>query len=146
MNAAAPPQHAVVIDTNIVLDLLLFADPSTQALRAALDAGALAWLATDAMRGELQRVLDYPAMRTPLSARGLLATDVLQRYDRSARLRPAAPACGVRCSDPHDQPFIDLAVAHRARLLSKDKAVLHLRRRLAPLAVMVAPGFRPSPA
>lgn len=39
---------------------------------------------------------------------------------------PALP----RCSDPDDQKFLELAVAQRAdALLSKDKAVLKLRRR-----------------
>ena len=45
----------------------------------------------------------------------------------------------VRCRDPDDQMFIDLAVAHRAQLLSKDALVLRLARRLRPLGVVVGP-------
>jgi predicted nucleic acid-binding protein len=39
-----------------------------------------------------------------------------------------------RCSDPDDQKFIELAAASGAQgLVSKDRAVLKLRRRCAPL-------------
>ena len=38
-----------------------------------------------------------------------------------------------RCDDPDDQVFIDLALAGEAQwLLSHDKAVLRLRRRMPP--------------
>ena len=36
----------------------------------------------------------------------------------------------VTCSDADDQKFIDLAVAHQALLLSKDQAVISMRKRL----------------
>jgi predicted nucleic acid-binding protein len=42
------------------------------------------------------------------------------------------------CRDTDDQKFIDLAVAQGATLLSKDKHVLALRRKLAALEVAVA--------
>jgi predicted nucleic acid-binding protein len=41
------------------------------------------------------------------------------------------------CKDEDDQQFIDLAVAHQALLLSKDKQVLRLTNRLARLGVAV---------
>ncbi len=135
----------MVIDTNVVLDLLVFADPSTRVLGAALAASQLAWLATPGMRDELQRVLDYPALCAALAARGLKAVEVLASFDRSCAIRPSAPGCGVKCRDPDDQPFIDLAVVHRAVLLSKDKAVLRLHRRMAAMGVVVQPVFRRPP-
>ena len=144
MTDVAPPTQRVVIDTNVVLDLLVFADPSTRALEVALAAGQLAWLATAGMRDELQRVLDYPALCAPLAARSLKAMDVLACFDRSCAIRPIAPGCGVMCRDPDDQPFIDLAAAHRAVLLSKDNAVLRLHRRMALIGVVVQPVFRPT--
>ena len=52
---------AVVIDTNWVLDAWVFADARATALRLAVEAGRVRWLATGAMRAELARVLDYPA-------------------------------------------------------------------------------------
>ncbi|MCW5631206.1 MAG: putative toxin-antitoxin system toxin component, PIN family [Rhodoferax sp.] len=144
MTAGAPPAPVVVIDTNVVLDLLLFADVSTAELQAALRSGECTWLATAAMREELRRVLAYPALVAPMAARGCKADVVLAGFDRASTVCPVPPACPVRCSDPDDQGFIDLAVAHRATLLSKDKAVLRLRRRLAPLAVPVQTRFSPS--
>jgi predicted nucleic acid-binding protein len=42
----------------------------------------------------------------------------------------------VTCRDPDDQKFIDLAVQHRAVLLSKDKAVLCMKKRLLALDVI----------
>lgn len=52
--------EAVVIDSNIVLDLFVFGDALALPLKQALVAGELAWLATPAMREELARVLSYP--------------------------------------------------------------------------------------
>ena len=139
-----PTAQVIVLDTNVVLDLLLFADPSTDVLRAELRSGQRRWIATDAMRAELQRVLDYPAIARALTAHGVQATQLLTRFDTACQLQPEGPACPVRCSDRDDQPFIDLAVAHRALLLSKDKAVLRLRRRLVPLGVSVQSVFTPA--
>lgn len=131
----------VVVDTNVVLDLLVFDDPGARALGQALATGTLCWLATPVMREELQRVLAYPAIRKRPRATPLDDAQVLARYDAlSQRADPPAP-CAVRCADRDDQGFIDLAAAHRAMLLSKDKAVLRLRRRLAPLGVTVQRDF-----
>jgi len=47
----------------------------------------------------------------------------------------------VTCGDPDDQKFIDLAVAHRCTLLSKDFEVLRMRKRLAQLDVRALPGW-----
>ncbi len=144
MTAVAPPAPVVVIDTNIVLDLLLFGDASTADLQAALQSGRCTWLATTAMREELVRVLAYPALAAPMAVRERNADAVLAGFDQASTVCPVPPACPVRCSDPDDQGFIDLAAAHRAMLLSKDKAVLRLRRRLALLAVAVQAEFRSS--
>ena len=44
------------------------------------------------------------------------------------------------CSDPDDQKFLELAAATRAQLLvSKDRALLKLRRRCAPFFQIVTP-------
>ena len=53
-------QPRVVLDTNILLDLWLYDDPATPALREALQTGAVQWLTTTVMREELARVLAYP--------------------------------------------------------------------------------------
>ncbi len=130
---------ALVIDTNIVLDLFVFADVAAMPLRTAMEAGSIDWLATPAMRIELARVLGYPQIVPRLGRCGLTAHDVLASFDRRARLMAVAPKASVTCSDADDQCFIDLAVAHRVPLLSKDRAVLTLRKRLAVLGVAVQP-------
>lgn len=137
----------IVIDTNIVLDLLVFDDPTWVALKAALEAGTLDWIATPSMRVELERVLGYPLIARRLAKDMRAPGEVLACFDAQSRTVDAVPArAPFVCKDPDDQVFIDLAVAHRARLLSKDKLVLALRKRLATLGVVVAPVFAASNA
>ncbi|HET8744226.1 MAG TPA: putative toxin-antitoxin system toxin component, PIN family [Ramlibacter sp.] len=125
----------LVLDTNIVLDLLVFDDPQVQPLFERLRAGELRWLATAAMREELARVLRYPQLAGRVSAQRGSEEAVLADFDRHARLvEPPGPA-SVSCRDPDDQKFIDLAVAHRCTLLSKDREVLRLRKHLQKLDV-----------
>lgn len=133
----------VVIDTNIALDLLLFQDPAASPLRAALEAGRLRWIASPPMAAEFERVLAYPALARQLQARGHSAAALVQAFHRMHATVAEAPRASVRCTDPDDQVFVDLAVAHRALLLSKDHAVLRLRRRLAALGVQTAAALEP---
>ncbi len=126
---------AVVLDTNILLDLWVFDDPPSARLKTALEEGQLDWLATADMRSELARVLAYPQIVLRLAYYQRSAEDVLAAFDRHARVVPPAPKAPVTCSDADDQKFIDLAVAHRATLLSKDKAVISMRKRLQALGI-----------
>lgn len=128
-----------VLDTNIVLDLWVFDDPHTQGLRHALHQGRLHWIATAAMREELRRVLNYPHLVARMAASGRSAPAVLDAFDAQASLRADAPKAPCTCKDADDQKFIDLAVAHRALLLSKDAQVLCMRRRLERLGVALNP-------
>jgi predicted nucleic acid-binding protein len=140
--SAAPAGGAspIVIDTNIVLDLLVFDDPLWVPLRAALAAGELRWLATAAMRDELLRVLGYPLIARRLQKDARQADAVMAAFDAQVHaVADVPPRARFVCKDPDDQIFIDLAVAQTARLLSKDQAVLSMRKRLATLGVAVAP-------
>ncbi|VTU40866.1 putative toxin-antitoxin system toxin component, PIN family [Variovorax sp. PBS-H4] len=129
----------IVIDTNIALDLLVFDDPSCAALLAALQAGELQWIATPAMRDELARVLSYRLVAERLARKGRDAEHVLAAFDRHVQpMQEVPPRALCLCSDPDDQIFVDLAVAQRARLLSKDRALLEMRKQLAALGVEVA--------
>jgi len=135
-----PP--CIVIDTNIVLDLLVFDDPAWAPLRAALDAGEWRWIATAPMRVELARVLGYPLIARRLIKDARTPTSVLAAFDAQVHaIEAQAARAPFVCRDPDDQIFIDLAVAHRAWLLSKDNAVLSMRKRLATLGVVVAAAF-----
>ena len=129
----------VVLDTNIVLDLLLFQDPQVQGLQQALGRRELCWLATAPMREELVQVLSYPHLSLALARRSHSAAALLAQWDTRVTPADVAPFCAVRCRDPDDQMFIDLAVMHRAALLSKDGLVLRLAKRLLPLGVVVGP-------
>ena len=138
-----PPR--VVLDTNILLDLWLYDDPATPALREALHAGAVQWLTTTVMREELARVLAYPHIVQRLARDGKAAEAVLQSFEQHAAWQAVADKAPYTCKDPDDQKFIDLAVAHGATLVSKDKAVLTMRNRLARVGVSVVKVWAPSP-
>jgi predicted nucleic acid-binding protein len=126
----------LVLDTNIVLDLLFFRDPRAQPLDRGLAAGVLRWVATAAMREELARVLDYPKIAPRVRFHRGAAGAVLADFDRHAMLVDTPAKAPVTCGDPDDQKFIDLAVAHRCTLLSKDREVLRMKKRLAGLQVL----------
>ena len=127
----------IVLDTNIVLDAFVFNDPAIAPLKQALDSGELQWMATQAMRDELERVLAYPKIAARLDRQQLTAGGVLDCFDAQARLVGVAAKAPFTCRDADDQKFIDLAVAHKATLLSKDDAVLCMRKRLLSLDVSV---------
>lgn len=113
-------------------------------------ASARLWLATPVMREELARVLTYPHLVRRQALEQRVAEQVLAAYDRSVTLCAVAPKARFTCTDGDDQKFIDLAAAHAGPppltalsvppsvvLVSKDKAVLRLKKRLAGLGVWV---------
>ncbi len=135
--------NALVLDTNIVLDVFVFADEAARPVLPALAEGRWQWVATAAMREELARVLAYPQIVPRLDFYGLDAGDVLDAFDRHAVIVDAPPKAPVTCSDPDDQKFIDLAVARQSLLLSKDRAVLSMKKRLAAWSVPVRSALEP---
>lgn len=126
----------LVIDNNVVLDLLVFADPATSLLKEQLAAGQWRWIATRSMRDELAAVLQYPHLQRVMAGRGVDPAQVLAAVEAGAQWLEPAPKASVTCKDKDDQKFIDLAVQHGAMLLSKDKAVLCMRKRLLALGVI----------
>lgn len=124
-----------VLDTNVVLDLFVFQDPRFAGLAAALRAAPGSWVSTEAMRAEFNAVM----------ARGELARWASRRAAAQAcwrhlpTLAGAAPRCELRCADPDDQMFLDLAaVLPPCWLLTRDAKVLRLRRRAAALGIRIA--------
>ncbi len=134
---AANEVRLLVLDTNIVLDAFVFDESVAQPLKEALRGGSVQWLATPAMRLELARVLAYPKIVVRLAHCQRSAEQVLAQFDEQSQMVATAPQANVTCSDPDDQQFIDLAVAHQATLLSKDRAVLCQAKRLAAFHVQV---------
>jgi len=141
---AKPSAQAWVIDTNIVLDLWLFEDPATIPLRAALQSGAISHLATASMRDELERVLTYPHLVKRMAKSSIQAQDILSRFDEYLLAAEPAAKAACTCKDPDDQKFIDLAVAHAVPLLSKDNAILCMKKRLFQSGVMLNPSEIPA--
>ena len=133
-----------VIDTNIVLDLWLFEDPATVPLRAALQNGLISHLATRSMRDELERVLTYPHIIKRMAKTNIDAQDILNRFDEHHLLAEPAVKAPCTCKDPDDQKFIDLAVAHAVPLLSKDAAILCMKKRLFQSGVLLNPTSIPA--
>lgn len=130
MNAHAP---VFVLDTNVALDWLLFADPRCADLGVAVAAGHLRWVASARMRDEFADVVT----RGLAARRGVEATGLIAVWDRYATLVDPPPAQPLVCTDPDDQVFIDLAVEQCAVLLTRDKALLRLARRALPLGVRI---------
>ena len=135
---AAERVPTLVVDTNIVLDLLVFKDPATAHLLTALQTGRVRWIATQAMRDELERVLGYPKLAARIAFHQCSPASVLAAMDALCQRVEPAPKAPVTCPDADDQTFIDLACAHRAALFSKDHHITHMRKRLAALGVGIS--------
>ena len=119
----------VVLDTNATLDWLVFRNGHMAPVAAAVQSGSVRWIASAAMRQELAHMLHHSSLARwhpdPAQALGM--------FDSVACLvepPQASPLPDLRCADPDDQIFIDLALAQQAHwLLSHDRAVLKLARR-----------------
>ncbi|APA85280.1 putative toxin-antitoxin system toxin component, PIN family [Paraburkholderia sprentiae WSM5005] len=126
----------VVLDSNVWIDILVFDDPHTRPIAAALESGALAALIDARCLAELTYVLDYPqfAQRNVDKAAALAVVARLAQL-----LEPPAPAESAsdarplpQCKDRDDQKFLELAHSAKADwLVSKDRALLKLAKRIA---------------
>ena len=128
---ALPAQgEPVVIDTNIVLDILVFADAAAAPLRQALADGKFQWLATQAMRDELERVLAYPQIVARLAFYRLTVEEVLSAFDATVRLCDAPGKSALTCRVADDQKFIDLSITHKSLLLIKVRHIMSMIKRI----------------
>jgi predicted nucleic acid-binding protein len=127
---------SAVLDTQVVLDWLVFRDPGVAPLAEAVESGAIRWLASAAMRAEFEHVLDRGVGAAWHPDRAVIA-NTWGRHARPAEPGPL-PAQGLHCTDRDDQMFIDLALTTRANwLVSRDKALLRLARRARPGGLIV---------
>ena len=92
------PQIAV-LDTNVVLDWLLFGNPQCAVLQQALTTSALRWVATAEMRNELRHVLAHGRLNRWHPDLPLLDL----QWDKYCVEMPAPPpashATRLRCTD-----------------------------------------------
>lgn len=120
----------IVLDTNVWLDVLVFADPRCAALRSALEKRQVRPLLREDCHAEWLRVLTYPALRLDRDRRAALADSqrTLCEWIVVDRMPPTPPL--PRCRDPDDQKFLQLAWQGAADyLLSRDRALLELDSR-----------------
>lgn len=133
----------LVLDTNVWLDWLVFAEPSVLPIRDAV-AGFRAVVYIDALcEAELERVLAYDLGKHSIAAAAQAACLAVCRRVTSRIEAPAPEAQQVRlplCRDPDDQKFLEAALAAKADfLVTKDQALLELARRVSPFGI-VTPG------
>lgn len=126
----------VVIDTQVLLDWLVFANGQVARWTSAVTAGEVGWIACPAMRTEFAHMVTHPRFLrwAPQSERALAV------FDRYAVMLadPSNSHPRLRCRDADDQVFLDLALEHRAGwLLTRDKALLALARRARPLGLEI---------
>jgi putative PIN family toxin of toxin-antitoxin system len=128
LSTQAQEAARVVLDTNVLLDLLVFKDARSQGLHQALRLGQLQALTTTAMLDELADVLSRPFLsRWRVDAPAVLT----QAHSLCRVVENIAPGTvnAPRCADLDDQMFIDLAWSWPARwLFSRDRALLDLAR------------------
>lgn len=126
-----------VLDTNVVLDWLVFDNPGVAALVTAISAGSITWVGCQAMRDELAHVLTHANLKNYAFDKEQVLTSV-DRWSQLRQLPQGLPVTRHRCRDPSDQMYVDLALAHGARwLLTRDRALLELARKLVPHGLLV---------
>jgi putative PIN family toxin of toxin-antitoxin system len=115
----------VVLDTNLVLSALVFANGRVAALRAAWQSGRCQPLASQATASELVRVLAYLKFKLAADEREELLADYLPCC-RSVTVPERLPKL-PQCRDVHDQMFLALAAVGKADcLVTGDKDLLVL--------------------
>jgi uncharacterized protein len=115
----------VVLDTNVVLSALLYAQTRTAALRRAWHGGLCRPLVSQVTTAELVRALGYPKFNLTPGDQGELLADYLP-YCVAVRV-PAKPPRTPRCRDPLDVPFLQLALVGKADfLITGDRDLLAL--------------------
>lgn len=124
MKRAAPPPR-VVIDTNLVLSALVFAQGRLTPLRRAWQEQRILPLVSRVTVAELMRVLAYPKFKLSPDEQQELLADYLP-YCKTVAI-PEPPPATPACRDAFDLPFLHLAVAGKAdALLTGDRDLLVL--------------------
>lgn len=136
-----PAATRLVLDTNIVMDMLHFANTHTLPLQAAVASGRLTCFTDRDCLAELWRVTGYPEFGLDDAAREAL----LARYREFAQVCDAEGEESYplpRCRDKDDQKFLILAARCAAGLLiTRDKLLLKLarhRQKPPPFAIVTA--------
>jgi len=134
----------LVLDTNIVLDWLVFDNAFMNPLRAGVQEQRVMVTTYPHAIDELRRVLAYRALQLDAARQAQVLADysvhttvgdLPQGYSpENLLLPPGFP----KCRDRDDQHFLALAYHTKAdALVSRDKAVLKLRKRAKKFGVVI---------
>jgi putative PIN family toxin of toxin-antitoxin system len=116
----------LVLDTNVILDLLVFRDPTAEPIRHLLDAKLVDAVRSEASMLELVDVIQRPIFKLSQQEQEI----ILLVWESLTRLleNTAIESAPFICRDTDDQIFLDMAYSIRpAVLFSKDLRVLELR-------------------
>ncbi|MEQ1519193.1 MAG: putative toxin-antitoxin system toxin component, PIN family [Usitatibacteraceae bacterium] len=123
----------LVLDTNVVIDWLVFDDPYMNPLRHGVRDARVEVLTHPPAIDELNRVLAYPQLKLSIErqqevfARYTSASTVVKMPDGFSTKRLMLPGGFPRCRDRDDEPFLALAYHAKAdALASRDNAVFGL--------------------
>ena len=118
----------VVLDTNILLDILVFDDQRAHPLRGALTNKTIDAVATAQTIEEFQDVISRPQFDLSLEQQ----KEIDLQWQTWSRILDdvSIEVAPWKCKDRDDQVFINLAYSLRpAILISKDKLVLKIAKR-----------------
>ncbi len=134
----------LVLDTNVVIDWLVFDDPFMNPLRHGVRDGRVVVLTHPPAISELERVLAYPQLKV----NGTRQKQILARYHAETTIAKMPegfstkqlmlPGGFPRCRDRDDEPFLALAFHTKADVLaSRDNAVFGLKSRAEKFGVTI---------
>lgn len=133
-------RKAVVLDTNVLMDLYVFKDLRTAALRSAIAHGGLDLLTCDQALSEFADVLSRGKFGLTVGRQ----QEILQDWSRESRTMADTVLLRApwRCKDKADQIFLDMAwTARPALLISKDRQVLRFAKRALKADVCILSEF-----
>ena len=129
-----------VLNTNVLLSALLFANGWLSWLRPCWQRGALIHVVAEPTVRELLRVLAYPKFKLKPADRERLLEDLLPWCESWTG---PIPTSSHRVRDPHDQIFLDLALAAATPVLvSGDADLLALQESVNPLLILSPADFQ----
>ena len=127
----------LVLDTNVILDLLVFKDRTAEPIWHLLDAKLVDAVRSEASMLELIDVIQRPTFKLNQEEQVI----ILQAWESVTRLleNEAMEPAPFTCRDLDDQVFLDMAYSIQpALLLSKDLRVLELRSIAKPHGVEIS--------
>lgn len=130
------PPLRVVLDTNVLVSALLFNQGRLSWLRPCWQQGQLTPVLAEPTARELLRVLAYPKFRLQAAERERLLEDLLPWCESWTA---AIPSSAHRVRDPHDQVFLDLALAAATPVLVTGDADLLALQETVPALQIITP-------